>query len=65
MPIMASSRSDDDWVKPRELAAREGIARSTLWRWIEKGIVEAKRRHPRTGVRVRVAGTRADDDDEA
>ena len=25
-----------EWLKLRELAAREGVSRSTLWRWVER-----------------------------
>jgi predicted site-specific integrase-resolvase len=48
-----SSRSE--WLKTRELAAREGVHVDTIWRWVKKGLVEAKRLDARTGVRVRVA----------
>ena len=58
MPTTGSSPSEKGWVKTRELAAREGISRSTVWRWVEKGLVEARRRDARTGVRVRLASER-------
>jgi predicted site-specific integrase-resolvase len=51
---MASSRSDRDWLKPQELAKREGVDRVTIWRWVSKGLVEARRLEAKTGVRVRV-----------
>jgi predicted site-specific integrase-resolvase len=41
-------------MKPRALAEREGVNRTTVWRWVEKGLVEARRLDARTGVRVRV-----------
>jgi predicted site-specific integrase-resolvase len=41
------------WLKPAELAAREGVSRATVWRWIDKGLLEVARRAPATGVRVR------------
>lgn len=49
-----SSRSERGWVKPSELADREGVHRRTIWRWVEKGLVEARRLEAHTGVRVRV-----------
>jgi predicted site-specific integrase-resolvase len=55
---MASSRSEREWVKPRELAKREGVDRVTIWRWVSKGLIEARRLGPRTGVRVRAADGR-------
>jgi predicted site-specific integrase-resolvase len=55
-----SSSSDRAWLKPRDLAEREGVDRRTIWRWVEKGLVEARRLDARTGVRVRVAD--GDDD---
>ena len=53
---MASSPSEREraWVKPRELAAREGVDRRTVWRWVDKDLAEAKRLAPRTGVRMRL-----------
>jgi excisionase family DNA binding protein len=38
----------------RELAARYGVARSTIWRWVARGLVEVSRISGRTGVRVRL-----------
>lgn len=56
MPTTGSSSSDSrPWLKPRDLAAREGIHRVTVWRWVEKGLLEARRRDVKTGVRVRLA----------
>ena len=52
---MDSSPSERDWLKPRELAARQGVDVRTIWRWVEKGLVEAQRLDARTGVRLRVA----------
>jgi hypothetical protein len=59
--MAADDRRDDEpdtperpWVKPAELAAREGIDRTTVWAWADKGIVEVRRRGPRTGVRMRM-----------
>lgn len=65
MPITGSSPSDDRrrWLKASELAAREGVHRATIWRWIEKGLVEARRLDKATGVRVRVAGREPEEDD--
>lgn len=55
MPTTDSSRSERErWMKPRALAEREGVNRTTVWRWVEKGLVEARRLDARTGVRVRV-----------
>lgn len=50
-----SSRSDRPWLKPSALAEREGVHRATVWRWVEKGLLEARRLDAKTGVRVRVA----------
>jgi predicted site-specific integrase-resolvase len=36
------------------LARRYGVSRSTVWRWIHRGLVEVTRVAARTGVRVRV-----------
>jgi hypothetical protein len=44
-----------EWLRPRELSAREQIAISTLWRWVEKGLVDVRRLGPRWGVRVAMA----------
>jgi predicted site-specific integrase-resolvase len=48
------------WLKPRELAEQEGVSRRTVWTWAEKGIVDVRRKRPRTAVRVRMA----EEDDE-
>jgi predicted site-specific integrase-resolvase len=48
-----SSRSEQGWIKPRVLAAREQVDPRTIRRWIEKGILERRALAPRTGVRVR------------
>ena len=53
MPITGSSSRE--WVKPRDLAEREGVARQTIWRWVDKGLVETRRLAPQTGVQVRLA----------
>jgi hypothetical protein len=61
---MHSSRSEGsavEWLKPRELAAREGVSRSTLWRWKEKGLVRARRFEARTGVQMRLVDRRDGD----
>jgi excisionase family DNA binding protein len=50
---MASSSPERVWVTPRELADREGVTRQTVWRWVEKGLLETRRLGPRTRVRVR------------
>jgi hypothetical protein len=47
---MAGAR---EWLKARELADREGVHRVSIWRWVEKGLAEARRLGPRTNVRVR------------
>jgi DNA-binding transcriptional regulator YiaG len=36
----------------KDYAAREGVSRRTVWRWVEKGAVQIDRKAPRTGVRV-------------
>jgi predicted DNA-binding transcriptional regulator AlpA len=43
------------WLKPSKLAAEHGVSRSTVWRWVDKGLVEARRVAPKTGVQVRQA----------
>jgi predicted site-specific integrase-resolvase len=50
------------WLKPRELAEREGVSRRTIWRWQEKGVVEVRRRQRGLGVRMRLADDEDDDD---
>ena len=37
----------------RAFCQQEGVSRSTLWRWVEKGQVEVSRLGPAAGVRVR------------
>jgi predicted site-specific integrase-resolvase len=61
MPTTDSSSSERAWVKPRELADREGVHRATIWRWVEKGLAEARRLGPRTGVRVRAVDAKGKD----
>ena len=39
----------------RDFCEREGIARTTLWRWAQKGVVVVSRVAPGTGLRVRYA----------
>jgi predicted site-specific integrase-resolvase len=39
----------------RELCEREGIGRSTAWRWIRKGLLTTSRVGPKNGVRVTYA----------
>jgi predicted site-specific integrase-resolvase len=46
------------WLKPREYADREGVDRATVWRWVAKGLLEARRLGPRTDVRVRAVPER-------
>lgn len=56
---VASSRSERDWLKPRELAAREGVSRRTLWRWAQKDAsILISRVAPRRGVRMRLRDER-------
>ena len=43
-----------EWLRPSDLAAREGISPRTLRRWAEKGLVERRRLAPGLGVRVRL-----------
>jgi hypothetical protein len=47
---------DDDprWQRVTDLAAAAGTDRRTVWRWVEKGLVEVHRLGPRTCVRVRM-----------
>ena len=47
-------RPERDWLRPQQLADREGVSRRTVWAWVEKGIVEDRRLAPKTGVRVRL-----------
>lgn len=49
-------------MRMRELCEREGIARSTAWRWVDKGLLQVSRRGPRTGVRVSYSEAAAADD---
>jgi predicted site-specific integrase-resolvase len=49
-------------MRMRELCEREGIARSTAWRWVDKGLLQVSRRGPRTGVRVSYPEASADAD---
>jgi predicted DNA-binding transcriptional regulator AlpA len=49
----AAVPSSNPWLTVREYAAREGIDRATVWRWIAKGVLEVKRKAPRIGVKVR------------
>jgi predicted site-specific integrase-resolvase len=57
MPTTSSSSSEPVWLKPREYADREGVDRATVWRWVAKGLLEARRLGPRTDVRVREVPT--------
>ena len=47
-----------EWMKPSELAAREGCSRQTVWRWVARGIAEVQRAGAKRGVRVRLRGGR-------
>lgn len=57
---MSDKETPREWLKPSQLAAREGVSKRTLWTWAEKGIVDVKRRAPRTGVKMRFV----DDEDD-
>jgi predicted site-specific integrase-resolvase len=46
----------------REFCDREGIDRTTAWRWVRKGILSVSRVAPRHGVRVRYSDQTADDE---
>jgi hypothetical protein len=37
-------------------AARYGVSRRTVWRWVAAGYLDAERLGPRTAVRVKQAG---------
>jgi hypothetical protein len=37
----------------RDFCEREGIGKTTLWRWVAKGVVRVERLDRATGVRVR------------
>ncbi|RPJ53074.1 MAG: AlpA family phage regulatory protein, partial [Acidobacteria bacterium] len=50
-------------LRMREVCEREGIARSTAWRWVDKGLLQVSRRGPRTGVRVSYPDASGADDD--
>lgn len=39
----------------RDFCEREGIDRTTCWRWLQKGVLRASRVGPRLGVRVAYA----------
>ncbi len=41
-------------LRVRELMTIYGVSRSTVWRWIDRGLVEVSRVAARTGVRVRL-----------
>jgi predicted site-specific integrase-resolvase len=61
---MADHAADESggWMRPAHAARVWGINRATVWRWVEKGLVEAKRLDAGTGVRVRLKeGTRRAD----
>lgn len=56
-----SSRSEErGWMKPTQLAAREGVTRVTVWRWVAKGVAKRDALGPRTGVRVRLVEERSE-----
>jgi hypothetical protein len=65
--MSSTKRPDDDsrstrarGVTVRDFCEREGIDRSTAWRWVSRGVVEVSRLAPRMGVRVTYR--RRDDD---
>jgi DNA-binding transcriptional MerR regulator len=43
-----------EWLKVKELAAREGVHPKTIRLWADKGLVELRRLAPRTGIRARL-----------
>jgi predicted site-specific integrase-resolvase len=45
-----------------EFCQREGVSRTTVWRWAKKGALKVSRLAPATGVRVQYVDR--DDDDE-
>ena len=47
----------DVLVTVSELAAFYDCSRSTIWRWIARGLVQVERVGPRAGVLVRLPGT--------
>jgi hypothetical protein len=42
------------WMKPSHFASRRNLARSTVYAWIAKGLLECRRVAPGHGVRVRL-----------
>ncbi len=44
---------EEPWLAAKEIARREGVTRETVWRWVDKGLIEVRRRGPKTGVRMR------------
>lgn len=57
---MDTVAAKNPWMKPKDMAAREGADPRTIRRWIDKGAVEVRRLGPRTGVRVRYKGASED-----
>lgn len=52
-PYSPALPNQNPWLTITEYAAREGIARATVWRWVSKGILEIRRKGKRIGVKVR------------
>ena len=50
----ARPMAEREWLKLRELAAREGIMRNPSWRWAAKDWSRSRRLDTRTGVRARL-----------
>jgi uncharacterized membrane protein len=48
------SGEERPYVTARELAREHGVSRSTIWRWVARGLVEVSRVGVRTRVRVRL-----------
>jgi hypothetical protein len=52
-PISEPPPGGETWRTVRQFAQAEGVSRSTVWRWISRGLLDVHRVGPGKGLRVR------------